>query len=146
MAYEFFEIDFTYIRIVKLLSDSEYSDLQRDARMGRNANKPDNSGDGCMGLLIGIAVIVGLIIYYPMKWYKEWTYNTLEYQINVDVANFRAGPSKESRILRKAKRGETFMELTDSSISATDSMWIRGFIGQDTGWIYRDLLEQDIWK
>ena len=113
-----------------------------DPRKGRAKNNNEGSGNGC----IIVILVIGAIFYFPVKWCKEWTMNPLEYQIKVAVANFRNEPSMKSQIIRKAKKGQTFMMLSDTSYSKPDSLWFNGVIDGDTGWIYKELLEQDIWK
>lgn len=129
---------------MKWLTEREYNELEQEARIGRRLSSKSNgnNGSGCIIVLI----VIGLIIYYPTKWYKEWTMNPLEFQVKVPVANFRSLPSKSGKIIAKARKGETFIQLNDSSIDKIDTMWVLGIIGTDTGWIHRDLLEQDIWK
>lgn len=113
-----------------------------DPRKGRFRKKDDSAGAGCYVVLI----IIGAMIYFPMKWYKEWTMDPLEYQIKVNVANIRENPNMQSKIVRKAKKGQTFFMFSDSSYSKPDSLWVNGTIEGDTGWIYKELLEQNIWK
>jgi len=102
-------------------------------------------GGGTSGCLVFL-IIIGLILYYPMKCYKEWKMNPLEYQVNVRAAHFRKSPSLKGKIIKTAKKGTTFFMLNDSSYNSVDRRWVHGTIGNDTGWIYRELIEQDIWK
>ncbi|MGC6414077.1 MAG: hypothetical protein ACON5K_05185 [Bacteroidia bacterium] len=112
----------------------------RKGRLKNDANNPD--GSGCVTVLI----VLGLIIYFPLKCYKEFTKNPLEYHTKVKRSNFRKSPNLNGEIIKTVNKGTQFLMLSDSSFSQNDSSWVQGVIANDTGWIYMDLLEHDIWK
>ena len=114
-----------------------------DPRKGRlDNNSKINEDSGCITLVI----VIGLVIYFPLKCYKEFTKNPLEYHTKVVRSNFRKSPNLSGPIIKTVNKGTQFLMLSDSSFSKNDSSWVQGVIANDTGWIHMDLLEQDIWK
>ena len=110
-----------------------------------------NSKGGCMIILI----IIGVICYFPMKYYHYLTFDSSEYIVATKMANLRYGPGREFSVVRILSKGDKVLQITDSSyarrmvynveldsfIIVSDYKWLKVVNNLDTGWIHKSTLE-----
>jgi len=106
----------------------------------KSLEERENEVDREWGCVFKLAII-GAVVYFSYNYIKKWFSDPLEYNVKVEVANFRKDPNESSKIIKKLKKGDEFILLNDSSFNE-NKKWGLGTNSNDTGWIYMNLVEQ----
>jgi hypothetical protein len=103
--------------------------------------REEDVNDSLNGCIFKLAIPI-IIIYFSYGYIKAWFINPLEYKVKVENANFRELPSPNAKVIKKVKKGDKFILLSDSSFNNKFNKWGLGTNNADTGWLYMELLEQ----